>query len=300
MTEAIRSWLELTACHPDVDLLDEALFAAGAVSVTLTDAADSPILEPALGTHQTWPRTHVTGLFSGDTDEQLARAAVSAAVPAAVLTARWVEDRDWVRAWMDDYTPMQFGRRLWVCPAGMALPEAADRDAVVITLDPGLAFGTGTHPTTAMCLRWLDGAPLAGARVLDYGCGSGILAIAAARLGAAQVLATDIDPQALLATDDNAQRNGVAVDTCLPEALPDSERFDIVLANILAGPLADLAPRLIGHLRPGGQLALAGLLDTQVDALVAAYAPAVPLRAGARSGQWVRLDGQKMFSTVPN
>lgn len=291
MTEG---WLELTACHPDVELLEEALFAAGAVSVTLTDAADSPILEPALGTHPTWPDTHVTGLFAGHANEQHVRSAVLAAVPDAVLTARRVEDRDWVRAWMDDYTPMRFGRRLWVCPAGMAVPQSAQgEDAVVITLDPGLAFGTGTHPTTAMCLAWLDAAPLAGARVLDYGCGSGILAIAAARLGAAQVVATDIDPQALTATRDNAGRNGVTVDTCLPDALPTGRSFDIVLANILAGPLAELAPRLTAHLVPGGHLTLAGLLDTQAAELTARYAPAVPLQVGARNGQWMRLDGQK-------
>ena len=189
---------------------------------------------------------------------------------------------------MDDYQPMQFGKRLWVCPAGMEAAQSAP-DAVVLRLDPGLAFGTGTHPTTAMCLEWLDGQSLHGKRVLDYGCGSGILAIAAALLGAGQVAATDIDPQALTATADNAARNGVTVSTHAVESVPD-ERYDIVLANILAGPLCALAPALLERLAPGGQLVLAGLLNAQVDAVIAAYAPQVQLLRGAQRNEWVRLN----------
>lgn len=285
------AWLQITAHSAEPEALDEALFTAGAVSVTLTDAADTPILEPALGTHPTWPETLVIGLFPATTDAAAALAIVQQLAPGAVLQASQLEDRDWVRAWMDDYQPMCFGQRLWVCPAGMQV-EGATPDAVVLQLDPGVAFGTGTHPTTAMCLQWLDGQNLRGKRVLDYGCGSGILAIAAALLGAEHVAATDIDPQALAATADNAQRNGVVVACHEVNDLP-AARYDVVLANILAGPLCALAPRLLQQLDDGGHLVLAGLLDAQVDAVVAAYAASLHLRPGGQQGDWVRLDGQR-------
>lgn len=282
------AWLQITARGADPEALDEALFAAGAVSVTLTDAADTPILEPELGTHPTWPDTLVIGLFPAKTDAHAVQALVEQLAPGAAIQASQLEDRDWVRAWMDDYRPMRFGQRLWVCPAGMQI-EDAGADAVVLQLDPGLAFGTGTHPTTAMCLTWLDRFDLRGKRVLDYGCGSGILAIAAALLGAEHVAATDIDPQALAATVDNAARNGVSVRCHRVDDLPEA-RYDVVLANILAGPLCTLAPRLLDQLAPGGQLVLAGLLDAQVDQVVAAYKPQLRLQRGAQQEQWVRLN----------
>lgn len=284
-------WLQITALGADPDILDEALFAAGALSVTLTDAADTPILEPALGTHPTWPDTVVVGLFEATANADQAMALVRQLAPDAHLQAAPLEDRDWVRAWMDDFQPMRFGTRLWVCPAGMHTGMAGN-DAVRLRLDPGLAFGTGTHPTTAMCLQWLDAQDLRGKRVLDYGCGSGILAIAAALLGAEHVAATDIDPQALTATADNAARNGVEVATSTLDALPD-QRYDIVLANILAGPLCTLAPNLLQQLGDGGELVLAGLLADQVGAVQAAYADQLPLQTGAQDGDWVRLQGRR-------
>lgn len=284
-------WLQITARGADPDAIDEALFAAGAVAVTLTDAADTPILEPALGTHPTWPDTVVVGLFTATTDADAAMRVVRALAPDASLQAAQLEDRDWVRAWMDDFRPMQFGERLWVCPADMTADDASS-DAVMLRLDPGLAFGTGTHPTTAMCLQWLDGQSLRGKRVLDYGCGSGILAIAAALLGAEHVAATDIDPQALTATADNAARNGVAVHCHSLAGLP-AATYDIVLANILAGPLCALAPQLLAQLAADGQLVLAGLLADQTTEVRTAYAAQIDLTAGAQDGDWVRLDGQR-------
>lgn len=282
-------WLQITARGADPDILDEALFAAGALSVTLTDAADTPILEPALGTHPTWPDTVVVGLFEATVNANQAMALVRQLAPESDLHAAPLEDRDWVRAWMDDFQPMRFGARLWVCPAGM---NTAGDDAVRLRLDPGLAFGTGTHPTTAMCLQWLDAQDLRGKRVLDYGCGSGILAIAAALLGAEHLAATDIDPQALTATADNAARNGVAVASFTVDALPE-QRHDIVLANILAGPLCALAPKLLALLDEGGALVLAGLLADQVGEVQAAYADHVRLQIGAQNGDWVRLQGRR-------
>jgi ribosomal protein L11 methyltransferase len=219
-----------------------------------------------------WPHTRVTGLFDAQTDiaviKQILRQVLSTQrLPECCLER--LEERDWVRAWMDDFHPMRFGTRLWVCPSHQSPPEPT---AINVMLDPGLAFGTGTHPTTALCLTWLDGVDLEGQTVIDYGCGSGILAIAAAKLGAGWVWAVDIDPQALLACDDNAADNGVAgkVTLCEPTAL-SLPRADSLIANILAGPLIQLAPRFARLLKPGGRIALSGILDYQAGEVESAY-----------------------------
>jgi ribosomal protein L11 methyltransferase len=206
---------------------------------------------------------------------------------------RWREvgDRDWARAWMDRFRPMRFGRRLWICPGGL---PAGEPDAVRLELDPGLAFGTGTHPTTAMCLEWLDSQALAGRRVVDYGCGSGILGLAALKLGAASVLAVDLDPQALLATRENAARNGLEAGLTVSEELnlaPDCA--DILVANILAGPLIELAPGLAAAVRPGGEIALSGVLEAQAAAVTAAYRPWFHIGPFVLREGWTLISGRR-------
>ncbi|TCO81634.1 [LSU ribosomal protein L11P]-lysine N-methyltransferase [Plasticicumulans lactativorans] len=288
------AWLELTleAREHRSEVLEDALLEAGACAVTLSDAADEPILEPAPGATPLWSRTRVTGLFDAQTDiEQVKHLLCAllgcAQLPEAQLHA--VEERDWVRAWMDHFHPMRFGERLWVVPSCRQPP---DPDAVNLLLDPGLAFGTGTHPTTALCLEWLDAAELAGRRVIDYGCGSGILAIAALKLGAHTATAIDIDPQALIATRENAAVNQVdhRLRVGKPEALGDVQ-VDVVLANILAGPLMLLAPRLAALTRPGGHVVLAGLLERHADEVEAAYAPWFELQPRREREGWTRLHG---------
>ena len=251
-------WQQLTleAGDLDPDVLSVFFEEKGALSVTLADAADQPIFEPDPGTTPLWSATRVTALFPEDADLQAIRQALAGRFGAA-LTERVVEetltDQDWERAWLDRFQPMRFGEHLWICPAGQRPP--ADDDQVLIDLDPGLAFGTGTHPTTALCLAWLDRHPPSGQQVLDFGCGSGILAIAALKLGAAQVWGVDIDQQALWASRENAARNLVAdkLTTALPDELPE-QTYDLLLANILANPLIELAPRLACLVKPGGQL----------------------------------------------
>jgi ribosomal protein L11 methyltransferase len=292
-------WLQLSfdAAHYDPDWLGDQLSAAGAVSVTLQDAADQPVYEPPPGATPLWSHTRVVGLFDADADLAEVQSILRAALGRDDLPGcriETLEDRDWVRAWMDDFHPMRFGARLWVCPSNQAPPEP---QAVNILLDPGLAFGTGTHPTTALCLEWLDAhAPLA-ADVVDYGCGSGILAIAAALLGAREVQAVDIDPQALLATAQNAHANGVdaAIKVHAPDRLP-ARHYNLILANILAGPLQELAARFAGLLRPGGAVVLAGLLEAQADEVAQAYAPWFDLEPKAVRAGWARLVGRRKAS----
>lgn len=300
MSEA-QDFLQLTLEIGGADPapFEDALTAAGALSLTLQDAGDDPVLEPAPGTTPLWPSVQLTALFPADTDAQdvLARlqAELGATLPPVKLAR--LADRAWEREWLKDFRPMRFGRRLWVCPGGQR-PSDVPADACMVELDPGLAFGTGTHPTTALCLEWLDGQPLEGASVVDYGCGSGILAVAAALLGAEDILATDIDPQALLATRDNAARNGVAerIRTCLPGELGDAGEgtSDVVLANILAGPLVELAPRIVRLLRGNGRLVLSGLLRSQAGEVAEAYrALGIQLAIDGELDGWVRLAGRK-------
>lgn len=291
-------WLQLRLEVPEarLDAVDAACCTAGALSVTVEDAADDPVYEPLPGEVRTWPHNRVTALFpAGHDPEPLHREL--ATLLAGEVSGWRVEalaDRDWERAWLDGFRPLRCGHRLWVCPTGQEPPEP---DAVNLRLDPGLAFGTGTHPTTALCLTQLDGMDLARQVVVDYGCGSGILAVAALKLGAAEALGVDNDPQALVASQDNAGRNGISGEL-LPVALPGEydldrwgRRADTVIANILAGPLMELSGTLLHFLKPGGTLMLSGLLDTQAPAMIEHYAPWISLAiAGEREG-WVCLAG---------
>ncbi len=275
-------------------IVEQALQSLGAEAVTYTDAADTPVLEPVRGETPLWPSTRVSallpaGLDTGEFTEALRRALDLDALPAWQMET--LEDRDWEREWLKDFRAMRFGRRLWVCPSGH---EADEPGAVVVRLDPGLAFGTGTHATTALCLEWLDGARLADRRVLDYGCGSGILAVAALLLGAGSAVATDIDPQALDATRANAARNGVGerLVALAPESL-DDERYDVVLANILAGPLIGLAADLAARTRGGGDIVLSGILAGQGDEIRAAYEPWFDLGPAAIRDDWILIGGRR-------
>jgi ribosomal protein L11 methyltransferase len=267
------SWLQAHV-HTDsahAAQAEAALAAAGAVSVTLLDAADEPVLEPAPGETPLWAQIRVTGLFDGTADADALRATLDAALDGGgALRIEPLQDQVWERAWLEHFRPMRFGRRLWVIPGGQTAELAAGD--VAVELDPGLAFGTGTHATTALCLDWLDSLDLAGRRVIDVGCGSGILAIAALKLGAAGAVAIDHDPQALLATRENAARNGVADRLAvLGSDAPPPAPADVVVANILAGTLIELAPQIEAMVRPGGLLALSGILAEQVDDVAAAY-----------------------------
>jgi ribosomal protein L11 methyltransferase len=264
---------------------------AGALAVTFTDLQDDAVLEPAPGEVRLWPATRLQALFDSaiDTDLVLNQLSAALGVPASAMRLEAVADRVWEREWLRDFHAMRFGQRLWVSPHHETVSEPA---AVVVKLDPGLAFGTGTHASTALCLSWLDGHLRPGARVIDYGCGSGILGIAAILLGAASCQAFDIDPQALLATDDNAARNGVpaAIRACASAAQLQAGA-DVVLANILAATLIDLAPELTQLVRPAGQLVLAGILTEQAAAVTAAFAACFDMQlAGQREG-WVLLAG---------
>ncbi|MEO1575432.1 MAG: 50S ribosomal protein L11 methyltransferase [Pseudomonadota bacterium] len=289
------AWLELTVALPAAatTAVESRLEDIGALSITLSDAADQPLLEPGVGETPLWANVVLTALFEEDIQrEPVVRALRDLdGVDTRDITWRDVQDQAWERVWLDRFAPQSFGKRLWVVPGEHTAPDGA----VVVRLDPGLAFGTGDHPTTAMCLEWLGNRDdLSGQRVLDFGCGSGILAIAACKLGARDVTALDNDPQALIATRDNAQRNGVADHiNVVPAPLADSAPFDIVLANILAGPLVALAETLIRALAPGGHLVLSGLLADQVDEVSAAYAHTVSWASPAITGDWVRLDGAR-------
>ena len=250
-----------------VDAAEAALTELGALAVTLTDAGDHPVLEPAPGETPLWPELVAIGYFAVDDPTPLLETLKDQGYQRAA--SREVGRRDWVRAWMDDFRPLRFGDRLWVVPTHCEPPPGAE---IILRLDPGLAFGTGTHATTALCLEFLDRLDLTGRQVLDFGCGSGILAIAAALLGAARSVGIDNDPQAEMATRDNAGRNGVAdrVQVAgVAELKPAA--FDVVVANILAGTLVELAPLLARLCRPGGRIALSGLLDGQVPLVMDAY-----------------------------
>ncbi len=287
-------WLQLKfETHPEqVERLSELMEAAGASAVTMQDAADQPLFEPPPGATPLWKQVRISGLFEADADIEQILADIAQALgetPLPDWTLNPLEDKDWVRAWMDDYQPMCFGEKLWIVPSTFTPP---DPDAVNILLDPGLAFGTGTHPTTAMCLRWLDAHAPVDQTVIDYGCGSGILAIAACRLGAASALAVDNDPQALLATRDNAELNRVSaqIQVYLPEQCPPVG-VPLLLANILAGPLHALAPRFAEHVQPGGHLVLSGIIESQAEELMRAYGRWFEMSLYRQEEEWICLQG---------
>lgn len=287
-------WLELKI---DTDAqhaqsIEDALTKAGALSVTLSDSHDEPLYEPALGTTPLWRTTRVTGLFEAGMDCVALLAHISQQFGPAVIAQSRIDslaDQPWERAWMKHFAPMRFGQRVWICPSWCAPPEP---EAINIFMDPGLAFGTGTHATTALCLEWLDAHPPIEHTVIDYGCGSGILAVAAALLGARRVIAVDHDPQALLATRENAQRNGVMerIETYLPEHVP-ALAADFLIANILANPLRELAGRFAQQVKCDGGLTLSGILAEQAHEVAAAYREAFILQPPTVQHGWVRLDG---------
>ena len=299
-------YLELSLRCTEVEQprYETALEDVGALSVTLLDAdADTgnehAILEPGVGETPLWKALVLTALFDADADALTMLAALEAFDPGLDWTQvgfRKVEDEDWERAWLDQFQPMRFGARTFIVPWNHDVPSDAGDDAAIVRLDPGLAFGSGTHPTTALCLRWLDALAadglLEGRHVLDFGCGSGILALAALKLGAAKAVGVDNDPQALLASADNAQRN--AVDADFSVYLPDDEpvaTYPVVVANILASALDALAERLAARVAPGGRIALSGILKGQEDELLARYAPWFDALSATRDGDWMRIDG---------
>lgn len=289
-------WLQIKidSNKTDADAIEDAILAAGAVSVTLEDNADQPILEPALGETPLWDNTRITGLFDAETNTEQANKLAELELGQALPPHRWelLEDKDWEREWMKNYHPIQCGENLWICPSWIEPPEP---EKINLMLDPGLAFGTGTHPTTFLCLQWIDEQNVAGKKLYDYGCGSGILGIAALLKDADQVLGVDIDPQALLATASNAERNNLPSDAMpvfLPEDCP-TEQADIMLANILAGPLAELAPALNALTKPGGLLCLSGILDIQANAVMDAYKEWFTFDPIAQKDEWVRLTARK-------
>lgn len=299
-------YLELSLRCTEVEQprYETALEDVGALSVTLLDAdADTgnerAILEPGVGETPLWKALVLTALFDADADALTLLAALEAFDPGLDWTQvgfRKVEDEDWERAWLDQFQPMRFGARTFIVPWNHDVPSDAGDDAAIVRLDPGLAFGSGTHPTTALCLRWLDALAadglLEGQHVLDFGCGSGILALAALKLGAAKAVGVDNDPQALLASADNAQRN--AVDADFSVYLPDDEpvtTYPVVVANILASALDALAERLAARVAPGGRIALSGILKGQEDELLARYAPWFDALSATRDGDWMRIDG---------
>ncbi|MFB2925418.1 50S ribosomal protein L11 methyltransferase [Aeromonas hydrophila] len=289
-------WIQIriNATAKTAEKVSNMLLGRGAQAVTFMDAKDVPVYEPMPGETPLWGETEVMGLFDAETDPAPTIAFFQQIFGEDVgYKVEQLEDKDWVREWMDHFHPMQFGERLWICPSWRDVPNP---DAVNVMLDPGLAFGTGTHPTTALCLQWLDGLDLTGKTVVDFGCGSGILGIAALKLGAARVIGIDIDPQAIQASRDNAERNGVAdqIELYLPADQPQDVEADVVVANILAGPLRELAPLIAGHGKAGSLMALSGVLESQAPELETIYGQWFEMDPTAVKEEWCRLSGRKL------
>ena len=291
-------WLQLVikANTEQAETLSDLLSEAGSSAVTLRDAADQPLYEPPIGETPLWNNTEVIGLFDANTDIQNVLQYIenkTGNTPSYSLNP--LEDKDWVREWMSHFKPTQFGKRLWIVPSHHAEQHLTQQpDAINILLDPGLAFGTGTHPTTAMCLEYLEENPAEQQHVIDYGCGSGILAIAAAKLGATSIMAIDNDPQALLATKENAAKNKVedffAIQ--LPEPTPNKQA-DLLVANILAQPLIELAPHLASLIKNKGRIALSGILSEQANSVLTAYSTLFEIDLYKQKDDWVCLAGVK-------
>ncbi|HAU5567039.1 50S ribosomal protein L11 methyltransferase [Pantoea sp. SM3] len=285
--------IKINSTGENAEPLSDALMDVGAVSVTFQDTHDNPVYEPLPGETRLWGDTDVIGLFDAETEMDDVVAELS---QHPLLGSHFhhkieqIEDKDWEREWMDNFHPMRFGERLWICPSWRDVP---DPNAVNVMLDPGLAFGTGTHPTTSLCLTWLDGLDLQGKTVIDFGCGSGILAIAALKLGASQAIGIDIDPQAIQASRDNAERNGVSdrLSLYLPHQQPENLQADVVVANILAGPLRELAPLISVLPKAGGHLGLSGVLASQAEGVCEAYVERFELDPVAEKEEWCRITG---------
>lgn len=272
--------------EPISELLEE----SGALSVTFQDTYDTPVYEPLPGETKLWGNTDVIGLYDAQTDLDELKAILN--LDQYSYKFEQLEDKDWEREWMDNFHPMQFGQRLWICPSWRPVP---DPNAINVMLDPGLAFGTGTHPTTALCLKWLDSLDLKDKLVIDYGCGSGILAIAALKLGAKRVIGIDIDPQAIQASRDNAERNNVShdIELYLTKDIPDNLQADVLVANILAGPLKELEPNINSLIKTDGLLGLSGILTSQSQSVCTAYQPHFDLDPVAEQEEWCRITGKK-------
>lgn len=302
------SWLQITinTSKDNAELAEQSLFSAGAQTVTLTDGANQPILEPAPEEVSIWNTVVVTGLFSFENNRQHILELIKQKLDRTsyTYTTEILEDQNWTRAWMEHYQAMKFGQRLWVCPLHIEPPEPA---AINLRLDPGLAFGTGTHPTTSLCLRWLDQNVSARKNhrqsLLDYGCGSGILAIAACMLGIDHADCVDIDPQALTATISNAKINRVTdyIRPWLPSEYNRhyaeqgiSPQYDFVVANILSGPLVELTPILASHTITGGDIVLSGILKEQAESVHAAYSRFFTMNNPVFEDDWALLHGKKI------
>lgn len=290
-------WIQLrvNTNSDDAETISDLLMEEGAVSITFEDGKDTPIFEPKLGETPLWRDTVVVALFDAETDLS---PTVDMLKALPFLGENFshkieqIEDKDWVREWMDNFHPIQFGTRLWICPSWREIP---DPTAVNVILDPGLAFGTGTHPTTALCLEWLDSLDLTDQDVIDFGCGSGILAVAALKLGAKKVTGIDIDYQAIDASRANAERNDVAdkLALYLPEDQPKDLKADVLVANILAGPLRELAPLIAERIKQGGKLALSGLLQEQAQELSDFYSQWFDMEPATHKDDWSRLNGTR-------
>ena len=288
--------IKLNATNENAESIGDMLMEeTGALSVTFLDAQDTPVFEPLPGETRLWGDTDILALYDAETDSNLVIEQIKASNMLAegfAYKVEQLEDKDWEREWMENFHPMKFGERLWICPSWREVPEP---DAINVMLDPGLAFGTGTHPTTSLCLEWLESLALSGKTVIDFGCGSGILAIAAIKLGAEKVIGIDIDPQALLASKDNAQRNGVAdqLEVYLPQDQPEGLVADVVVANILAGPLRELSGIIKSLVKPNGELAMSGVLDTQAEDVANYYRDEVQIDPIVEQNEWCRISGRK-------
>lgn len=289
MTGFVQISFDLDTVPPES--AEQACLDCGASAITFADARDEPVLEPGPGEVRLWPSTRLQALFASGTEPEAVRETLSRSlgIPAARLQVRLLEDRAWEREWLRDFHAMRFGRRLWICPHHERV-EAPD--AVVVHMDPGLAFGTGTHATTALCLQWLDRHPPAG-EVIDYGCGSGVLALAAAKLGAGTIHCFDIDDQALLATRDNALANGLGERIRLYESCAALPPADLLLANILSAPLVELAPRFAALLRRDGALVLSGLMEHEAPEVTRAYERWFDMTTCESRDGWTALSGRR-------
>ncbi len=291
--------IKLNATDKNAEQIGDMLMEqTGALSITFLDAKDTPVFEPLPGETRLWGETDILALYDAEADTSwiIEQAKASNLLDADfAYKVEQIEDKDWEREWMDNFHPMKFGERLWICPSWRDIPEP---DAVNVMLDPGLAFGTGTHPTTSLCLEWLEGLDLGGKTVIDFGCGSGILAIAAIKLGAAKVIGIDIDPQAIIASEANAERNGVKdqLELFLPQDQPQDLVADVVVANILAGPLRDLSPVIKGLVKDGGELAMSGVLDTQAEDVANYYRDQFEIEPIKELQEWCRISGKKHTS----